>query len=652
MANEQKNAPAAEPTQAELNELLRIRRDKLRELQEAGADPFEQVRFDRTNFTTDIKDRFEEMEGQTVRLAGRMMSKRIMGKASFADLSDRYGRLQLYVTRDALGEDVYKGFKKMDIGDLIGIAGEVFRTQKGEISVKVTELTLLSKNLIPLPEKWHGLKDTDMRYRQRYVDLIINPEVRDTFEKRSAIVREIRRFMDGRGFMEVETPCLNTIPGGAAARPFITHHNALDIDMYMRIATELHLKRLIVGGLEQVYEIGRIFRNEGMDTRHNPEFTTIELYQAYTDYQGMMDITEDMVVHVCEKVLGTTKVTYQGTELDFSKGWKRMTMADAVKEYSGLDFMAMSPEEALEAVKARGLEIEKNKDSWGDLLAQCYDEYVEENLIQPTFITDYPVEISPLAKRKASDPRLTERFECFVYGRELCNAFSELNDPIDQRQRFERQVALREAGDDEANMMDTDFVTALEYGMPPTGGMGMGIDRLVMFLTDSASIRDVLLFPTMKPLAGERSAEAEKPAAPSAAATEAPAEAVKPDFSKVKIEPLFETEVDFDTFSKSDFRAVKIKHCEAVPKSKKLLKFVLDDGTGTDRVILSGIHEYYEPEALIGKTAIAIVNLPPRKMMGIDSCGMLISAVHEEDGHEGLNLLMVDDRIPAGAKLY
>lgn len=652
MANEQKNAPAAEPTQAELNELLRIRRDKLRELQEAGADPFEQVRFDRTNFTTDIKDRFEEMEGQTVRLAGRMMSKRIMGKASFADLSDRYGRLQLYVTRDALGEDVYKGFKKMDIGDLIGIAGEVFRTQKGEISVKVTELTLLSKNLIPLPEKWHGLKDTDMRYRQRYVDLIINPEVRDTFEKRSAIVREIRRFMDGRGFMEVETPCLNTIPGGAAARPFITHHNALDIDMYMRIATELHLKRLIVGGLEQVYEIGRIFRNEGMDTRHNPEFTTIELYQAYTDYQGMMDITEDMVVHVCEKVLGTTKVTYQGTELDFSKGWKRMTMADAVKEYSGLDFMAMSPEEALEAVKARGLEIEKNKDSWGDLLAQCYDEYVEENLIQPTFITDYPVEISPLAKRKASDPRLTERFECFVYGRELCNAFSELNDPIDQRQRFERQVALREAGDDEANMMDTDFVTALEYGMPPTGGMGMGIDRLVMFLTDSASIRDVLLFPTMKPLAGERSAEAEKPAAPAAAATEAPAEAAKPDFSKVKIEPLFETEVDFDTFSKSDFRAVKIKHCEAVAKSKKLLKFILDDGTGTDRVILSGIHEYYEPEALIGKTAIAIVNLPPRKMMGIDSCGMLISAVHEEDGHEGLNLLMVDDRIPAGAKLY
>ena len=654
MANEQKNAPAAEPTQAELNELLRIRRDKLRELQEAGADPFEQVRFDRTNFTTDIKDRFEEMEGQTVRLAGRMMSKRIMGKASFADLSDRYGRLQLYVTRDALGEDVYKGFKKMDIGDLIGIAGEVFRTQKGEISVKVTELTLLSKNLIPLPEKWHGLKDTDMRYRQRYVDLIINPEVRDTFEKRSAIVREIRRFMDGRGFMEVETPCLNTIPGGAAARPFITHHNALDIDMYMRIATELHLKRLIVGGLEQVYEIGRIFRNEGMDTRHNPEFTTIELYQAYTDYQGMMDITEDMVVHVCEKVLGTTKVTYQGTELDFSKGWKRMTMADAVKEYSGLDFMAMSPEEALEAVKARGLEIEKNKDSWGDLLAQCYDEYVEENLIQPTFITDYPVEISPLAKRKASDPRLTERFECFVYGRELCNAFSELNDPIDQRQRFERQVALREAGDDEANMMDTDFVTALEYGMPPTGGMGMGIDRLVMFLTDSASIRDVLLFPTMKTLDPKKAENKAEKAAVNGSAEDATVSApsVQIDLSKVKIEPLFADDVDFETFSKSDFRVVKIEACEAVPKSKKLLKFTLNDGTDRKRTILSGIHEYYEPEELVGKTCVAITNLPPRKMMGIDSEGMLISAVYEYDGREGLNLLMLDDSIPAGAKLY
>lgn len=500
MAEQTKNNQQAEPTQAELNELLRIRRDKLAELQGSGADPFVQVRFDRTHHTTDILNRFEELEGQNVRLAGRMMSKRIMGKLTFADLSDRYGRLQLCVKRDLLGDEEYKAFKKLDIGDLIGVAGEVFRTQKGEISVRVSELTLLSKNLIPLPEKWHGLKDTDTRYRQRYVDLIINPEVRDTFEKRSAIVREIRRFMDGRGFMEVETPCLNTIPGGAAARPFITHHNALDIDMYMRIATELHLKRLIVGGFEQVYEIGRIFRNEGMDTKHNPEFTTIELYQAYTDYHGMMDITEDMVVHVCEQVLGTTKVTYQGTEIDFSKGWKRMTMAEAVKEYSGLDFMAMDGAQALEAVKAKGLEIEKGKDSWGDLLAQCYDEFVEENLVQPTFITDYPVEVSPLAKRKPTDPRLTERFECFVYGRELCNAFSELNDPIDQRGRFERQAALRAAGDDEANMMDEDFLTALEYGMPPTGGMGMGIDRLVMFLTDSPSIRDVLLFPTMRPL--------------------------------------------------------------------------------------------------------------------------------------------------------
>ena len=498
MANE--NKTAAEPTQAELNELLRIRREKLADLQAAGNDPFQQVRFERTNYTTDIKDNYDEMEGKTVRLAGRMMSKRIMGKASFSDMADRYGRIQIYVKRDVIGEDEYKAFKKLDIGDIVGIEGTVFRTQKGEISIMVSEMILLSKNLIPLPEKWHGLKDTDMRYRQRYVDLIINPDVRDTFEKRSKIVREIRNFMDSRGFMEVETPCLNTIPGGAAARPFITHHNALDIDMYLRIATELHLKRLIVGGLERVYEIGRIFRNEGMDTRHNPEFTTIELYQAYTDYHGMMDITEDMVVHVCEKVLGTTKVNYQGTELDLSKGWKRMTMAEAVKEYAGIDFMALSPEEALEAVKAKGLTPEKGKESWGDLMAFCYDEYVEENLMQPTFITDYPVEISPLAKRKPSDPRLTERFECFIYGRELCNAFSELNDPIDQRGRFERQVALRNAGDDEANMMDEDFLNALEYGMPPTGGMGMGIDRLVMFLTNAASIRDVLLFPTMKPL--------------------------------------------------------------------------------------------------------------------------------------------------------
>lgn len=498
MAVEQNHA---EPTQEELHELRRIRREKLREMQDAGSDPFQQVRYERTNFTKDIRDDFEAFEGKQVSLAGRMMSKRIMGKASFSDLSDRYGRLQLYVKRDLLGVEEYKAYKKLDIGDLIGVEGEVFRTHKGEISVSVKKLTLLSKNLIPLPEKWHGLRDTDMRYRQRYVDLIVNPEVRDTFEKRSAIVREIRSFMDSRGFMEVETPCLNTIPGGATARPFVTHHNALDIDMYMRIATELHLKRLIVGGFEQVYEIGRIFRNEGMDTKHNPEFTTIELYQAYVDYHGMMDITEDMIVHVCEKVLGKTKVQYQGVEIDLARGWKRQTMAESVKEYAGLDFMAMDGEEALRQVKAKGIETEKGKESWGDLLALCFDEYVEDKLIQPTFITDYPVEVSPLAKRKPSNPSLTERFELFVVGRELANAFSELNDPIDQLSRFERQVALRAAGDDEANMMDEDFVTALEYGMPPTGGMGMGIDRLVMLLTDSASIRDVLLFPTMKPLA-------------------------------------------------------------------------------------------------------------------------------------------------------
>ena len=651
MAEQHQAQEQHEQTAEELHELKRIRREKLAELQAAGNDPFQQVRFERDHYTSDIHEHFDELEGKTVRLAGRMMSKRIMGKASFSDMTDRYGRLQLYIKRDNVGEDVYTGYKKFDIGDIIGIEGEVFRTQKGEISVAVTELTLLSKNLNPLPEKWHGLKDTDMRYRQRYVDLIVNPGVRDTFEKRSAIVREIRNFMDSRGFMEVETPCLNTIPGGAAARPFITHHNALDIDMYLRIATELHLKRLIVGGLERVYEIGRIFRNEGMDTRHNPEFTTIELYQAYTDYQGMMDITEDMVIHVCEKVLGSTKVMYQGVEIDFSKGWKRMTMAEAVKEYAGIDFMALSPEEALEAVKAKGLEIEPGKESWGDLMAQCYDEYVEANLMQPTFITDYPVEISPLAKRKPSDPRLTERFECFIYGRELCNAFSELNDPIDQKGRFERQVALRAAGDEEAGMMDEDFINALEYGMPPTGGMGMGIDRLVMFLTDAASIRDVLLFPTMKPLDSDKKAEKAAPVQAEAAQA-APEAEEKIDFSNVEIEPLFQDFVDFDTFSKSDFRAVKIKECEAVKKSKKLLKFVLDDGTGEDRVILSGIHEYYEPEELVGKTCIAITNLPPRPMMGIDSCGMLISAVHHENGEEKLHLLMVDPHIPAGAKLY
>ncbi|MCI6832095.1 MAG: lysine--tRNA ligase [Clostridiales bacterium] len=499
MAEQNQQPKNQKPVRSESEEYA-VRSQKLEGLREAGMDPFVQVKFDRTNYTTDITGNYDEMEGKIVRLAGRMMSKRIMGKMSFSDMMDRYGRIQLVVRRDVLGDEEYKAYKKMDIGDIIGIEGEVFRTQKGEISVRVSELTLLSKSLRPLPEKWHGLTNTDIRYRQRYVDLIVNPEVRKTFENRSKILREIRNFMDSRGFMEVETPCLNTIPGGAAARPFITHHNALDIDMYMRIATELHLKRLIVGGLEKVYEIGRLFRNEGMDTRHNPEFTTIELYQAYTDYNGMMDITEDMVIHCCEKVLGTTKVVYEGTELDFTKGWRRMTMAEAVKEYSGLDFMAMDPEQALEAVKAAGFEVEKGKESWGDLMAMVYDETVEENLIQPTFIMDYPVEISPLAKRKPSDPRLTERFECFVYGRELCNAFSELNDPVDQRQRFERQVELRNAGDDEANMMDLDYLNAMEYGLPPTGGMGMGIDRLVMFLTNSSSIRDVLLFPTMKPM--------------------------------------------------------------------------------------------------------------------------------------------------------
>ena len=498
-APEQSKPKAAKPVRSESEE-YEIRTGKLQAMQEAGQDPFQQVRYDRTNYTTDIIEHFDEMEGKIVRLAGRMMSKRIMGKLTFSDITDRYGRIQLCVKRDLLGTEEYKQFKKYDIGDIIGIEGEVFRTQKGEISVRVNSLQLLSKSLRPLPEKWHGLKDTDIRYRRRYVDLIVNPDVRRTFELRSKIIREVRNFFDNRGFMEVETPCLNTIPGGAAARPFITHHNALDIDMYMRIATELHLKRLIVGGMESVYEIGRIFRNEGMDTKHNPEFTSIEVYQAYTDYNGMMDLTEDMVIHCCEKVLGTTKVMYQGTELDFSKGWKRMTMAEAVKQYSGMDFMAMDGEQALAACKAAGYEIDKNKESWGDLLAMVYDATVEENLIQPTFITDYTVEISPLAKRKPSDPRLTERFECFVYGRELCNAFSELNDPVDQRGRFERQVELRNAGDDEANMMDEDYLMAMEYGLPPTGGMGMGIDRLVMFLTDSSSIRDVLLFPTMKPL--------------------------------------------------------------------------------------------------------------------------------------------------------
>ncbi len=631
----------------DLTEILQIRRDKLNELKANGMDPFQITRFEVTHHAQDVVDRFDEMEGQTVTLAGRMMSKRIMGKASFCDLHDRSGRIQGYVKRDDVGEENYMRFKKTDIGDIIGLTGVVFRTQRGEISIHATNVVLLSKSLLPLPEKFHGLKDMDLRYRQRYVDLIMNPEVKDTFVKRSKIVKEIRNFMDSRDFMEVETPCLNTIPGGAAARPFVTHHNALDIDMYMRIATELHLKRLIVGGLERVYEIGRIFRNEGMDQKHNPEFTTIELYQAFTDYHGMMDITEDMIIHVCNTVLGTTKVTYQGTELDFSKGWKRVTMKDVVKEYSGLDFDTFkTDEEALAAVKAAGMEPENGKTSKGDLLALVFDEKVEDKLIQPTFVMDYPIENSPLTKRKPDDPTMTERFELFVCGRELANAYSELNDPIDQKERFLRQVEMRNAGDEEANMMDDDFINALEYGMPPTGGMGMGIDRLVMLLTDSVSIRDVLLFPTMKPLDKEKSeskAEGEEAGVQT--------EPEKIDFSNVVIEPLFEDLVDFETFCKSDFRAVKVLECEAVPKSKKLLKFTLDDGTGINRTILSGIHAFYEPEELIGKTCIAIVNLPPRPMMGLESCGMLISAAHKEGDEDKLHLLMVDPHIPAGAKL-
>ena len=651
MAEQHQAQDQHEQTAEELHELKRIRREKLAELQAAGKDPFQQVRFERDHYTTDIHEHFDELEGKTVRLAGRMMSKRIMGKASFSDMRDRYGRLQLYIKRDNVGEDVYKGYKKFDIGDIIGIEGEVFRTQKGEISVSVTELTLLSKNLAPLPEKWHGLKDTDMRYRQRYVDLIVNPEVRDTFEKRSAIVREIRNFMDSRGFMEVETPCLNTIPGGAAARPFITHHNALDIDMYLRIATELHLKRLIVGGLERVYEIGRIFRNEGMDTRHNPEFTTIELYQAYADFNDMMDLFEDLLTSAAQKLLGTYRLEWQGEKLDLTPGWPRLPMHEAVKQYCGIDFMAItSDEEAVAAAKSIGVELpETAEKTWGNALYECFDQKVEEKLIQPTFITMHPVDVSPLAKRSPKDPRLTERFELFINHCEFANAFSELNDPIDQRGRFEHELALREMGNDEAGMMDEDFINALEYGLPPTGGMGIGIDRCVMLLTDSDSIRDVILFPTMKPL--DKPESAKRAAAGTNCAVPA-AEQGPVDFSKVEIEPLFQEFVDFETFAKSDFRAVKVKECTAVPKSKKLLKFVLDDGTGEDRVILSGIHDTYEPEELVGKTLIAITNLPPRKMMGIDSCGMIISAVHHEEGVEKLHCLMVDDHIPAGAKLY
>ena len=634
-----------------LNELLRIRREKLTNLQDAGRDPFAITRYDVTHHSAEILAAGDELVGKEVSVAGRMMVKRIMGKASFCKIQDKQGVIQCYVARDDLGEEAYAEFKKMDIGDIIGVKGFVFRTKTGEITIHTKELTLLTKSLKPLPEKFHGLQDTDVRYRQRYLDLIVNPEVRDTFVKRSQILREIRRFLDERGFMEVETPMLVPNAGGAAARPFETHYNALDVDVKLRISLELYLKRLIVGGLERVYEIGRVFRNEGVDTRHNPEFTLMELYQAYTDYNGMMDLTEDMFRHLAKVVCGSTTITYQGTEIDLGKPFERLTMIDAIKKYSGVDFDTVKTvEEAKALAKAHNIAFEE-RHSRGDIINLFFETYCEENLIQPVFIMDHPVEISPLTKKKPTDPTKVERFELFIYGREMCNAYSELNDPIDQRARFAAQDALAAAGDAEANHTDEDFLNALEIGMPPTGGIGYGIDRLVMLLTDSAAIRDVLLFPTMKPLDSDKK-DSKEVSAPAEAAQAAPVVEEKIDFSNVEIEPLFKDFVDFDTFSKSDFRAVKVKECEAVKKSKKLLKFVLDDGTGTDRVILSGIHEYYEPEELVGKTCIAITNLPPRPMMGIDSCGMLISAVHHENGEEKLHLLMVDDHIPAGAKLY
>ncbi|OUN99714.1 lysine--tRNA ligase [Pseudoflavonifractor sp. An44] len=645
--NQNQQNAQAEPS---LSELLQIRRDKLSALQAAGKDPFQVTKYDVTHHSNEVKDNFEAMEGQVVRLAGRLMSKRGMGKAIFADLQDGGGRIQLYVRVDDVGEEALAAFKKYDIGDIVGVEGDVFRTKRGEISIKAHTITLLSKSLLPLPEKFHGLTDVETRCRQRYVDLIINPEVRRTFEIRSAFVRHVRDFLDNRGYMEVETPVLNTISGGATARPFITHHNTLDIDMYMRIATELHLKRLVVGGLERVYEIGRIFRNEGMDTKHNPEFTTVELYQAYADFHDMMDLFEDLLSSAAQKILGTYQIQWQGNDIDLTPGWPRLTMAEAVKQYTGLDFMAITDDaEAVALAASIGVELpEAAPATWGNALYEVFDQKVEEKLIQPTFITMHPVDVSPLAKRSPADPRLTERFELFICRSEMGNAFSELNDPIDQKQRFQRQVELRENGDEEAGMMDEDYITALEYGLPPTGGLGIGIDRCVMMLTNNDSIREVLLFPTMKPLDMPKKSES----APVAAAAAPEKVEEKIDFSKVEIEPLFSDFVDFETFSKSDFRAVKVLACEAVKKSKKLLKFTLDDGTGTDRVILSGIHEYYEPEELVGKTCIAITNLPPRPMMGIDSCGMLISAVHHEEGVEKLHLLMVDNHIPAGAKLY
>ena len=637
----------------DLKQILKVRRDKLKALQDAGMDPFTITKYDVTHHAQEIKDNFDALEGKTVAVGGRLMSKRGMGKVSFCDLQDKSGRIQLYARRDEMDQEEYNRFKKYDIGDIVGVEGTVFRTEKGEMSVRAKHITLLSKSLQPLPEKFHGLTDKEMRYRQRYVDLIMNPESKRNFEIRSRFVAFLRRYLDNLGFMEVETPVLSPIAGGANARPFITHHNAQDIDMYMRIATELHLKRLIVGGLERVYEVGRIFRNEGMDTKHNPEFTTCELYQAFTNLDGMMDILEGILTGAAKEILGTYQVSWLGHDIDLTPSWKRVTMADAVKNVTGADFMACigDADKAVELAKSVGVDMDGVAHTWGNALYEAFDQKVEETLIQPTFITMYPVEVSPLAKRSPQQPALTERYEMFICGCEMGNAFSELNDPIDQYQRFKAQAEKRANGDEEADMMDEDFVLALEYGMPPTGGLGFGIDRCAMMLCGTDSIRDVILFPTMKPLDSDKKVSKEV-SAPAEAAQTAPVVEEKIDFSNVQIEPLFQDQVDFDTFSKSDFRAVKVKECEAVKKSKKLLKFVLDDGTGTDRVILSGIHEYYEPEELVGKTCIAITNLPPRPMMGIDSCGMLISAVHHENGEEKLHLLMVDPHIPAGAKLY
>ena len=647
MAGQQKQTQ-----EQDINHLLKVRREKLQELQENGKNPFEITKYDVTHHSQEIKDQYEELEEKEVTIAGRMMSKRVMGKASFCHIQDLQGMMQCYVARDNVGEDVYKDFKKMDIGDIIGVQGTVFKTKTGEISIHVTGILLLSKSLQVLPEKFHGLTNTDLRYRQRYVDLIMNPEVKDTFIKRSKIISTIRKYLDGQGFMEVETPMLVANAGGAAARPFETHFNALDEDFKLRISLELYLKRLIVGGMERVYEIGRVFRNEGLDTRHNPEFTLMELYQAYTDYNGMMDLTENLYRYVAQEVLGTTTIVYNGIEMDLGKPFERITMVDAVKKYAGVDFEEIHTlEEARAVAKEHHIQYEERHKK-GDILNLFFEEYVEEHLIQPTFVMDHPIEISPLTKKKPENPEYVERFEFFMNGWEMANAYSELNDPIDQRERFAAQEEQFAQGDEEANHTDEDFLNALEIGMPPTGGIGFGIDRMCMLLTDSAAIRDVLLFPTMKPLKDVNAGNDVVNNTPETVSNDGKAEPEKIDFSKVEIEPLFKDFVDFETFSKSDFRAVKVLACEAVPKSKKLLKFTLDDGTGANRVILSGIHEYYEPEELVGKTCIAITNLPPRAMMGIDSCGMLISAVHSEEGKEKLHLLMVDNHIPAGAKLY